>query len=199
LTWKTVGKKNYKIMSNKKIILLDLDGVLAMFVKSAMSALNITDYSVPRGVHPIEKWNGVNVTTEQFWKAIDNGGESFWENLEKYPWADDLLNYCERKGSTFFLTAPSRNPNCSSGKMKWIKKHYPHMTRRTILTAHKYLLAAPERLLIDDTEDKVDSFTQWGGNGLLFPQLWNRDVDYYNEDGKHITYVKEMIDEHFKK
>jgi 5'(3')-deoxyribonucleotidase len=186
-------------MKNKKIYLIDLDGVMAMFVRGAMKALNITDYSVPKGVHPIEKWNGVNVTTEHFWEAIDAGGESFWENLEKYPWADDLLRFCEKSGSTFFLTAPSRNPLCCSGKMKWIKKHYPHMISRTILTRHKYLLASPNKILIDDTETQIDSFVQWGGNGLLFPQLWNRDVDYYSDDGKHINHVKELITEHFSK
>lgn len=184
-------------MKNKKIIFLDLDGVLANFVKSAMKELNITDYYIPRGVRPIEKWGGVNVSTEQFWKAIDLGGEQFWENLDKYTWSDDLFRFCQLNGTTFFLTAPSRNPKCSSGKMKWIKRNYPHMVGKTIMTKHKYLLAAPDRVLIDDTEDQIDSFVQWGGNGILFPQLWNRDVDYYGEDGKHVDHVKELVSSHF--
>jgi 5'(3')-deoxyribonucleotidase len=158
---------------NKPIIYLDLDGVLVDFVSGALKTLGVTNYKIPPNGYKIESWKGVGVSTKEFWKAIDATNEHFWADLEKYPWSDKLVRLCESYGSVFILTSPSRNPYCLAGKMMWLKKHYPRLTRSVIMTPHKYLCAAPNRILIDDNDDKINKFIEYGGTGILFPQMWN--------------------------
>jgi 5'(3')-deoxyribonucleotidase len=186
---------------NKKdlVIFLDMDGVVANFVKSAMSALNITNYSIPPNESSIEKWNGVNVTTKEFWESIDKTKEDFWLNIEKYDYSDQLVSLCESYGEVHFLTSPSRNPSCLSGKMMWIQKYYPRLQRRTILTSNKYLLADHNRVLIDDTFQKTSKFNQFGGYAILFPQEYNKawstflnGKSIWGED--KIKYIKTNLD-----
>ena len=162
-------------MENKIITFLDLDGVLANFVDGALKELGITEnYTVGPGYN-IEEWEGVNLTTRQFWSVVDKTNEKFWLDLEPYPWTFELFDLCkEYSDEVYFLTSPARNPYCSAGKMQWIIKHFPKMRRNTILTPQKHLLAGPNRFLIDDSEHKVDPFTDHGGTGILFPQPWNR-------------------------
>ena len=161
-------------MKNKNICYLDLDGVIANFSSAALASLGVKEYSIPKGEWNIENWNGVNVTTSHFWKTIDSLGESFWENLEKFSYSDEMVKYLSKNYDLYFLTSPSKSPHCYSGKYKWIIKHYPHMERRIILTPNKHLLAAPNRLLIDDSEEKIDKFAAYGGETILLPQKYNR-------------------------
>jgi 5'(3')-deoxyribonucleotidase len=179
---------------NKLTIFLDLDGVIADFITAAMSALNVTYYTIPPDEPNIEKWPGVNVSTKEFWSAIDKTNEDFWFNILKYDYSDELVRLCHSYGEVFFLTSPSRNPACLSGKMMWIKKHYPRMARNAIMTPAKYLCAAPNRVLIDDTEAKVDKFIEYGGSAILFPQPYNRAWHGFDEKITKVQYVKNCLD-----
>jgi len=186
-------------MNDKLILFLDIDSVIANFIKSAMAALNITNYSIPPNEPDIEKWGGVNVTTDEFWAAIGKTKEDFWANIEKYDYSDELVRLCESYGEVHFLTSPSRNPSCLSGKMMWVQRHYPHLQRKIILTPNKYLLAAPNRILLDDTESKVKKFKKYGGEVILFPQEYNKAWNIFTS-GEHIwgkdkvKYVKYSLD-----
>lgn len=183
---------------NKPIVYLDIDGVIANFVSAALSALNITTYTIPPNEPNMEKWSGVNITTKEFWKAIDKTNEDFWFNIPKYDYSDELVKLCHSYGEVFFLTSPSRNPACLSGKMMWIKRYFPRMARNIVLTPAKYLCAAPNRVLIDDTETKCDKFIQYGGSTILFPQPYNRAWNNFNNTGKSkVEYVRDQL-EHFK-
>lgn len=157
----------------KKIIYLDLDGVLVDFVSGALKEIGVTEYSIPQNEYNIENWGGVNISTEDFWLAIDKTNEHFWANLEKFSWADDLVELCQDFGEVFFLSSPSRNPYCVAGKMLWIQKHYPKLVRNVILTGKKHHCSAKGRVLIDDSPHKVTPFLKYGGEGILFPAAYN--------------------------
>lgn len=178
---------------NKPIIFLDMDGVLVDMVSGAFKSLNITDYKIPPMEYDMTKWEGVNLSTRDFWDAIDKTNEHFWANLDKYLWSDELVKLCEQYGDLFILTAPSRNPYCLAGKMMWIKKYYPQLVRKIIITPHKYLCAARNRILIDDTDAKIEKFAKHGGKTILFPQLWNKNYKLVNID--KIEFLKYKFDE----
>lgn len=73
------------------------------------------------------------------------------------------------------------------------------MARNVVFTPAKYLCAAPNRVLIDDTEKKISEFHACGGNTILFPQLYNfagREFEAGREkwgDSK-VEYVKNGLD-----
>ena len=181
---------------SKITIFLDLDGILVDFVNGSLKALNISNYTITPSVNNIEKWEGVNVTKSQFWKAIDATNEHFWADLEKYDHANDLVKLCESYGEVFILSSPSRNPYCSAGKKMWMDKHFPRLSNKMILTSHKYLCAAPNRILIDDTTAMTDKFTEYGGTAILLPQLWNKNYSLAGVD--KVEYVKLFLDTYVK-
>ena len=84
---------------------LDLDGVICYWEKSAAETCGI-DYEDEKNREEIK--NGRRIETfvggdEKMWPMIDKEGESWWENLEKLPWADDLINLLKRGNKRFFL------------------------------------------------------------------------------------------------
>jgi 5'(3')-deoxyribonucleotidase len=181
---------------SKPVIFLALDSVLVNFIQGTLKVLGVTNYSIPINEPSMEKWIGVNVTTGEFWKAIDATNEKFWAELEPYHYAKDLVKVCESFGETFILTAPARNPYCLAGKKMWIQKHFPRLSGKMIITKHKYLCAAPDRILIDDNNEQIDKFAQFGGGTILFPQLFNRNHSLAGVD--KVEYVKLFLETYGK-
>ena len=161
------GKKN------KLRIGVDLDGVLSHWEKSAAKTLGV-DYNDPEIREKLK--NGKRMETfvggdDKMWLMIDKEGEEWWENMEKLPWADDLVDMLRKETKDFFfLSSPSKCPMCYSGKMKWVLKNYPDLNKNLFLGCKKYLFANPNVLLVDDTEKKVKKFRKNGGHAFLWPQ-----------------------------
>lgn len=176
-------------MKNKiSVVYVDLDGVLADFVKDALklhgieyegkepNLFNIVDN---KGVFDLE--NALGLTKNEFWKPINDLSENFWSNLKKTTESDRIMEEIEAKfpkEKIFFLTSPCKDPGCYKGKMQWVEKYYPDYCRRTILTPHKYLLAQSDRLLIDDADHNVEKFKDYGGKTLLIPRSWNQACNF---------------------
>jgi 5'(3')-deoxyribonucleotidase len=159
------------------ICLLDMDGVVADFVGGVCAAHNRPspyDDHASRGIFDMDKlWN---MSPSSFWKPCD--GESFWDDLQKMPDADvivDLAVNAFGENNIAVLTAPSMSQYCVPGKRRWMQKHYPFLAKNMIFTSAKRFLAGPDRVLIDDRNENVDSFIRAGGHGILLPRPWNRD------------------------
>jgi 5'(3')-deoxyribonucleotidase len=154
------------------IYFLDLDGVLANMVDSCLRIFNRTETH-----DDIKTWNfykewGYN--DKEFWSVVDSY-PNFWLDIEPYPWAEHVYQTVSSMGKTFICSSPNRDPKCWSQKVKWCNKHLGIKSRDIILTNHKYLLAAPDRVLIDDSIDNAKSFTEFGGISILFKQPWNEN------------------------
>lgn len=173
-----------------KIVFLDLDGVLADFVSSALEALGKSIDLNQQLEYSIENWFGI--TQKEFWLTIDSYGEDFWRNLDVYPWARELVNMMP-KHDTYILSSPSRNPVSSSGKVAWVQANFPKLKGKIILTSHKHLLSSPNRILIDDSEHKINPFIKSGGEGILFPQPWNYNFFQGITPEQKISFVKENL------
>lgn len=160
------------------MIFLDMDGVVADFVKAACAAHGRTTDDVSHWDF-FTKW-GIN--EDQFWEPVNAGGREFWANLEPFPWFDELVGMVKSADPDFFiLTKPSRQASCLAGKLDWIHRHFGKRFRNYIFTPNKSPLAAPGRLLIDDSDENVDGFLRHGGAAYLFPQPWNRNDRFASE------------------
>lgn len=153
-------------------IYLDMDGVLCDFVTPAMELLDPTVViEIPRGNPYMTDWYGIS--HEEFWRRIHSGGIAFWENLEKYSWTDDLIEFCESISNVYILTSHGGSDRAAAGKCLWIDRHFPRLRNKIIITENKHLLAKPDAILIDDTDTKIYNFHMHGGRTILFPQRWN--------------------------
>ena len=154
---------------NNLQILLDMDGVLVNFVKAASAAHGrpyepekITQFSMA------ELWG---LSVPEFWKPLV--GQQFWADMEPYPWASELLAALREIAPVTICTAPSIDYHCCGAKREWLHQHFGIKSSDVVLANKKWLLAAPNHLLIDDSDRKVKQFKNAGGRAIIFPQPWN--------------------------
>jgi hypothetical protein len=182
-------------------ILLDVDCVLADWVPAACRAHGLTPEAVyavwPAGEYGMDgplaealrragRWPGGALnrdaarpfTAEDFWAPL-NGSAEFWATLPKTPWCDDLVALAlGLTEDVWLVSAPSRCPSSHLGKLDWVRRHFGDGFDRLVLTPHKYLLANPSAVLVDDRDDNVRAFRLAAGRATLFPAHHNRDHVY---------------------
>ena len=176
-------------------ILLDMDGVLCNFVDSA-AKLHGKDASLVTHWGIDECWG---LTEDEFWEPIHRQGRSFWYNLEKYPWTDELISLVESYAKDVYIcTTPCRDPDSLKGKLEWIQdKLPPKYASRYIMTGHKQLMSKPDTLLIDDSDANIDKFLRGGkGEVITFPRPWNSFRDKADDPLTHIkSYLSLLLKE----
>ncbi len=152
-----------------RIAYLDMDGVLVDFVGGAIKehCLQINqnnlswDFYVEAGLSP-----------ENFWSPL---GRSFWANLDWTPEGEKILAYVEQAfDAVVILSSPCATHGCAEGKIDWIKRHIPRYRRQFLLGPAKHFCASPNHYLIDDHDQNIEKFIEWGGKGFLVPRAWNR-------------------------
>lgn len=109
-----------------------------------------------------------------FWNAIPR---VLWATCPKSLQCDWLLDQCEAlvgRDNICLLTGPTKDPDCLAGKLEWIHDVMPSwLHRQYLIGPRKQFCAHPEALLIDDSDDNVNTFRAWGGNAILVPRPWN--------------------------
>ena len=172
------------------IILLDMDGVQANFVKASIEAARL-----PVHEDEIDEWSYYNkwCSVDEFWKRIGTF-ENFWLDLEKYEWSDDLFRMCSTTARTVIATSPSPCKNCPGQKVEWLRKHGYLESRLTdyMLGPHKELMARPNTILIDDSDRNVELFIAAGGKAITFPQRWNKARSLI---GSRLEYVGTILNQ----
>lgn len=163
-----------------KTVLVDLDGVLVSFLDEALKPFNtnvadLYEASESKGEWAVEKLLGI--TQKKFWEK--NPGSVF-EKARMTNDADDIMSvvedFAEATGAKiFFCTSPSQDPDAYTAKARWVKRYYNdlYIKGRLIITSHKYLLANPDTVLIDDSDKNCEAFMQAGGHVVLVPRPWN--------------------------
>lgn len=154
-------------------ILLDLDGVLANFVKGMYLAHGISNpYEKPENLGVFEMPEILGMSPKQFWEPANNS--DFWYGLEHFKDTESLVNlalaYSDDVG---FLTSPSAHQDSVYGKKRWLRHHYPDLCKRTLFGSAKELCAGPGVVLIDDRDAGIASFAAAGGIGITCPRPWN--------------------------
>ena len=160
---------------------IDLDGTLVDFTCGVYELLRKETPPKPED----QTWGFVH---SDEWVKMDY---RFTVKLKPTTFCFSILNYCLtkfRKENICILTAPWDTEGCVEGKRDWVKKYIPGFEKRMLFGEAKYFCANSHSLLIDDKEENINSFKEWGGKGALVPQAWNKNK------GKPIDYMFDYID-----
>jgi len=193
--------------NNKYTILLDMDGVIANFVKGAAEVFNTTyeelldelkpeEWTIEFALERMGKIKAENITLA-FWERIEQEGEKFWSELPMFPEAKELYEFLfTLTDNVFFCTSPSYKSTCVAGKLKWLQKHFGGNTCRNYVftpAENKMLLANKYTILIDDSDKNIKAFKQAGGVGILYPRKWNSLFYQGPTSRDSFTYIKNRL------
>ena len=131
---------------NRKVIFLDLDGVLCDFDRQFKT-------------HAISK----DITLSS--KNVSNLPAEWWESMPWTPWGKELYQYTYDRCYTCILTSHASEES-AIGKIRWIKREIGNSDY--MLASPKWAAGSPNSLLIDDTHKKISRFVMAGGRGHLF-------------------------------
>lgn len=176
------------------MIVMDLDGVFADFASAAASIHGHWGYKITKW-NFFEEW-GMNI--DKFWEVIHAAGDDFYrEMVLPYPWAKELLEAVAATDDFIIMSSPSDDPCGYSAKKIWVDKYLqPHVVDKIklIVGSEKWLLAGPDRLLIDDCEENLEAFKQESGYAVAFPQLWNTQRQHsFAGNGDCIKFIKSHL------
>lgn len=172
----------------KPQVFLDMDGVICDFDAGYLKHFgwkDSTHASISTWSWPVDKYKEENPgkTEIDFWHEFDF---LFWAQLPKTKEADVILGMVKKYQPTILTTVAIHSPGVFDGKASWLRKHlknYYYEGRVCICTGAKHRIAAPGKLLIDDSQDNYDRWLDAGGEAILVPRPWNsnRGKSVYNE------------------
>jgi 5'(3')-deoxyribonucleotidase len=150
-------------------ILLDMDGVLADFIGGACHYYHRSELvrDWPLGEYDICKVMGYE--PEEFWRGLC---PMFWLNLLPMPDMQEIIEATE-PFDTCILTSPTFDPQCAAEKISWINAHVPRFKRQYLIGPAKPFCAAPNHILVDDSEKNCLDFEAAGGRAVMVPRPWN--------------------------
>jgi hypothetical protein len=167
-----LGRDNqgFWVVASEAEIFVDLDGVLANFLKGACFR-----HQRPYRPHELNQFliaKHWGISSNEFWAALV--GREFWETLEPYSWAREFFEALEKIAPTKILSAPCQDSECIPGKTAWLNRELGLSEDRMIFSRKKHEWAKHRRcVLIDDRKENCDRFAKAGGTAILFPQPWN--------------------------
>lgn len=166
-------------------IMLDMDGVLVDFVTGLCGRLNKENpYNSPEPFQmnrSIEKL--IDVPDH---KAVNDimSDPNFWIELDPLPWFDQIVQFFMEtfgKSNVGILSSPGYriSPETYYGKVEWIKKHLPKVRSRIAIFHEKSFLKNPDIVLVDDYDNKIDSWNPCPT--CQIPQPWNRNWNHVEQ------------------
>jgi len=175
-----VEKKDEEMREKKYVIFCDMDGVLVDFDEGYKELTGVTTQHADS--------QGKN----EFWglfrdslKNKDIPERSYWANLDWMSDGKQLWDYISPY-NPYVLTAPSvnfdipfeerykvENNESMQGKTEWVQR-LPNMRKIYFRSAtRKADFAGPNKILIDDRKDTIDSWNANGGIGILHTSTAN--------------------------
>ena len=139
-------------------VFCDLDGVLVDLERGLADHYGIpAGFSAERFQELFDGLEDSEADLEGFFADLHwkRDGRELWENILPY--------------EPMILTAAShhRDPHIVAGKYDWCRRHLKLPKSRVIMESQKYIYAAPNHVLIDDTPEKIRGWTNAGGLGIL--------------------------------
>lgn len=149
-------------------IFCDLDGVIVNFTKDCCKNHGV---EYPKQVEFSDQWLDttcdINHTDPKKFLTVKCHGHDFWANLEIFPWAYVIIAIVKASGREWrFLTKPTQDAGCYSGKYDWIKKYFPEDVKKLwIVNGDKSLVCRGKGdLLIDDKLENLNTWKAAGGS-----------------------------------
>lgn len=161
-------------------VFIDMDGVLADLILDWL-----TIYRIKGGIQifpeDIKAWDCPEIPQEHRSMFFDIlGTPDLFANLTPINGAVEAMRFiCKYFPHTYIVTSsPNKHPNVVSDKVRWVQKHLPFMAHDHFISAtHKYLLATPDSVLVDDSPKNVTEFINAGGQAICIDYPYNRDID----------------------
>jgi len=147
--------KKYLTEKTKYTIYVDMDGVLTDFVRQTEETFGV-------------KFDTLLNNDSLFWELIRKAGEPYWSEMPMMKDAKKLMNYMKDENVKILSSAGSprnEHKDTISGKLKWMKKHFPNIP--VIIEYEKYKYADENSILIDDLKKNIDPWIKHGGIGIL--------------------------------
>lgn len=171
-------------------IFLDMDDVLCDFQTAAARLHGITDQNkLYRQEWEMEYVIGLTGSYPQrrkaFWSKLVIYEEKFWIDLPAFDYSYSLVSILdsweERLGIEWNIVSTPYTCRFSQiGKIKWLENFKPGLSSKLIMLQNKQLLAAKDRILIDDKLRTVQNFST-KGIGILFPS-YSGPLNMYRQD-----------------
>jgi hypothetical protein len=98
---------------------------------------------------------------------------SWWATMPAYEGARAFYDAACATAPTRFLTGPVLSEDCYAGKAHWVQGFVPERGKFVLEdlvicdSKSKFLLAAPNRILVDDRISNVKEWEEAGGIGIL--------------------------------
>lgn len=147
--------------SNHYTVYVDLDGVLADFMKKAKEVTGID----------LDKAD--NQETTEFFKELDKrarAGKKFFEYMDLLPDAMVLWNHI-KKYDPIILSSTGHTLGAAEEKRAWVKKHLGYEAAKRALfvrqSREKSKYANSHSILIDDRAKSIDPWVAADGIGIL--------------------------------
>ena len=175
-----VEKKDEEMREKKYVIFCDMDGVLVDFDEGYKELTGVTtQHADSQGKN--EFWSLFRDSL----KNKDISERSYWANLDWMSDGKQLWDYISSY-NPYVLTAPSvnfdipfeerykvENNESMQGKTEWVQR-LPNMRKIYFRSAaRKADFAGPNKILIDDRKDTIDSWNANGGIGILHTSTAN--------------------------
>jgi 5'(3')-deoxyribonucleotidase len=185
-----------------KLCLLDMDCVLVDFIRASLDLHGfrrpVEEYWQSQMGGGYDYWTSIlKISKEDFFAPMN---EDWWANLPWTPEGKKILWVVERlfgRDNVVIVTHPTDAPGCLEGKRRWLKRCLPErygMPHGHIFCADKWLLATPNRVLVDDHDLTVDEFARCGGKVCLVPRPHNRLWAARYEVIKYVASTLGMVD-----
>ena len=160
----------------RPVCYLDMDGVIADFVTSALYLHGLISKVKAHEVG-WDFWTQHGISHEDFWKDM---GYEFWRDIpltEEFHKLVPALLDLFGPDHIVIVSSPCQTPGCVEGKREWIRKWVPALKNDTFFGKSKHKLAGGRKILVDDHTPNVDAFRRAGGKAVLVPRPWNERKD----------------------
>lgn len=179
-------------MTDKLEFLVDLDDTLLDWRGAAARIHGLFSYRNDLW-NVCEAWE---IPDAAFWKPIHALGDDFYgRHVRPYPWAQNVLQLLDCCGRVILLSSPGPStPLDYKGKAIARDLHFPG--RKLCVWDEKFMLAADNRVLIDDSDANCAAFRLAGGHCIHFPQPWNDARRYVSNDwptSSRVNYISMQV------
>lgn len=155
-----------------KLVLLDVDGVLSDFCGGALTLIgkgrgDSTCLAALQSGSHIE-FEALFGGRSEFENVITRGGRAFWMSLDKFEWADRLIDTIQEFSVKIgFLTSFGSWPESAGYKIEYLQQWRPEIP--VFLGKEKWLLANPANMLVDDYGLNVRNYVDNCGRVYHWP------------------------------
>lgn len=155
-------------MSNKPILLIDMDEVLCEFWRPIVETCGKT-------VEDVTTWETPDWAKEAFAYRMTY---SYYRYLKPVEGAIDAVHKLKNDWDIYIVThTPPSNPreNILAAKRAWLEEHIPGCYLGVVNTDQKHLIRGD--VIIDDRLETCEKFEELSGDAILFDRPWNKVED----------------------